>query len=96
VIGADADPSGVVGDIIDALRHGTLQLGIDEVVNVDEFRRALTAPFPTVVPEIAYQFLLFVSRTFCIPDAKRLMVTADGGGSNGYRASVFGKLTFKS
>jgi hypothetical protein len=30
VIGADADPSGVVGDIIDALRHGTLQFGIDE------------------------------------------------------------------
>src|ERR1700750_542158 len=59
VIGADADPSSVVGDVVDAVRHGALQFGIDEVVNIDQFRRALTAPFPAVVPEIAHQFLLF-------------------------------------
>jgi hypothetical protein len=59
-------------------------------VNVDEFRRALTAPFPTVVPEIAYQFLLFVSRT---PSASWLRLMAVAATDI---ASVFGKLTFKS
>jgi hypothetical protein len=28
-------------------------------VNIDEFRRSLTTPFPAVVLEIAYQFLLW-------------------------------------
>src|ERR1700692_2525620 len=59
VIGADADPSDIVVDVIDAVRYGTAQLGIDKIVNVDEFGRALGAPFPAVVLEIAHQFLLF-------------------------------------
>jgi hypothetical protein len=63
VIGADADPSSVVGDVVDAVRHGALQFGIDEVVNIDQFRRALTAPFPAVVP----------GREFMMPGVCRLM-----------------------
>src|SRR6201988_2504977 len=59
VIGTDADPSSVVGDVVDAVRHGALQFGTDEVVNIAQFRRALPAPFPAVVLEIAHQFLLF-------------------------------------
>ncbi len=40
VIGADADPSDIVGDVVDAVRHSTAQLGVDEIVDVDEFGRA--------------------------------------------------------
>jgi len=59
VIGADADPSDIVGDVEDAVGHGTGELGIDEVVDVDQLGLARRPPFPTVVLEIAYQFLLF-------------------------------------
>ena len=59
MIGADTDPSDIVGDVIDAVRHGTAQLGIDEVMNVDQFGLAFGTPFPAVVLEIAHQFLLF-------------------------------------
>src|SRR6476620_6875104 len=38
VIGTDADPSDIVGDVIDAVGNGTAQLGIDEIMNVDQFR----------------------------------------------------------
>jgi hypothetical protein len=48
VIGADADPADIVADVVDAIRHGAAQLGIDKVVNIDEFRRTLGAPFPAV------------------------------------------------
>ena len=59
VIGADADPSDIIGDVVDAVRYGALQLRIHEVVNVDEFGPSLTTPFPAIVLEISHQFLLF-------------------------------------
>ena len=59
VIRADADPADIVVDVVDAVRHGAAQLGIDEVMNVDELGPAFAAPFPAVVLEIAHQFLLF-------------------------------------
>ncbi len=59
VVGADADPSGIVGDVVDPVRHGTLQFGIDKVMNVDGLGRAFRPPFPPVVLEITHQFLLF-------------------------------------
>src|ERR1017187_1647358 len=59
VIGADADPPDIVGDVVDAVRNRTAQLRVDEVVDVDEFGRSVASPFPAVVLEIAYQFLLF-------------------------------------
>ena len=59
VIGADADPPDIVGDVVDAIRYSTAQLGVDEIVDVDELGRSIAPPFPAVVLEIAYQFLLF-------------------------------------
>jgi hypothetical protein len=47
--------------VVLSVRYGSAQLGIDEVVNVDELRHSLPAPFPAIVLEITYQFLLFVS-----------------------------------
>jgi len=59
VIGADAHPAQVVGDVVDAIGHCAGKLGIDEVVDIDQLWLALGAPLPTVVLEIAHQFLLF-------------------------------------
>ena len=59
MIGTDADPSDIVGDVIDAVGNGTAQLGIDEIMNVDQFRAVFGTPVPSVVLEIAHQFLLF-------------------------------------
>jgi len=58
VIGADANPADIVVDVVDAVRYGAAQLGIDEVVHVDRLGPALATPFPAVVLEIADQFLL--------------------------------------
>jgi len=58
VIGADADPTDIVGDVVDPVRHGAAQPGIDEVVNLDRFGPAGGTPGPAIVLEIAHQFLL--------------------------------------
>src|SRR5207249_9145443 len=59
VIGADADPSDIVVDVVDSIRYGAAQFGIDKVMNIDRFRGAFAMPFPAIVLEIAHQFLLF-------------------------------------
>ena len=59
VIGADADPSDIVVDVVDSVRHGAAQFGIDKIMNIDRFRGAFAMPFPAIVLEIAHQFLLF-------------------------------------
>ena len=59
VVRADADPADIVGDVVDAVRHGAAQLAIDEIMNIDAFRCSFGLPFPAVVLEIAHQFLLF-------------------------------------
>jgi len=59
VIRADADPSDIVVDVVDAVRHGAFQLGIDKIMNVDRFRGTFATPFPAIVLEIAHQFLFW-------------------------------------
>ena len=59
VVGSHAHPAGVVMNIVNPVRHGPLQFGINEVMDIDQLRLALGAPLPTVVLEIAHQFLLF-------------------------------------
>jgi len=59
VIRADADPPDIVGDVVDAVRHGAAQLGVDEIMDVDKLGPSFAMPFPAIVLEIAYQFLFF-------------------------------------
>ena len=59
VIGADADPALVVANVVDAIGHGAPQFGVDKIMHIDRFWRALGAPFATVVFEIPHQLLLF-------------------------------------
>lgn len=40
VVNPDADPSFVIGNVIDAVRRGAAQLGINDVVDTDGFRRS--------------------------------------------------------
>jgi hypothetical protein len=57
VIRADADPSDVVGDVVDTIGHRTPQFGINKIVDIDEFRTSLSPPFPAAVLEIAHQLV---------------------------------------
>ncbi len=57
MVGADADPSDIGVDVVDPVRDCPAQLGIDEVVDIDELRLALGAPLATMVLEITDQFL---------------------------------------
>src|SRR5580704_300537 len=59
MIGADADPSDIVGDVVNAVRNSAAQLGIDKIMNLDQLGRAFWAPLAAIVLEIAHQFLLF-------------------------------------
>src|ERR1700730_6579667 len=59
MIGAHADPSDIVGDVIDAVWNSVTQFGIDKIMNFDQFGPAFRAPLAAVVLEIAHQFLLF-------------------------------------
>src|SRR4030081_3915976 len=59
VVRADADPAEIVRDVIDAVRNGAAQLGINEIMNIDQLGPVFWAPFATVILEITHQFLLF-------------------------------------
>jgi hypothetical protein len=54
VIRADADPSGIVVDVVDAVRYRATQLGIDEVVNVNSFGLSLRSSLAAIVAEITH------------------------------------------
>ena len=54
VIRADADPSDIVVDVVDAVRYCATQLGIDEVVNVNSFGLSFRSPFAAIIAEIAH------------------------------------------
>src|SRR2546425_122697 len=58
-IRANADPSDIVADVIDAVWNSATQLGIDKIMNIDQFWRGFWPPLPAIVLEIAHQFLLF-------------------------------------
>src|SRR6476620_10317894 len=59
VIRSDADPTGVVVDVINAVWHRAFQLGINEVMHIDLFGSTFGSPFAARILEIAHQFLLF-------------------------------------
>jgi hypothetical protein len=46
-------------DVIDPVGQRAAQLGVDKVVNIDEFGRALWTPLPAAIFEITHQFLAF-------------------------------------
>src|SRR5262245_59071536 len=56
VVGADAHPSDIVGQVIDALGYGARELGVDKVVDVDLVRRALRSPLPAVIAIVPNEF----------------------------------------
>ena len=58
VVGADADPAGVGGDVIDPVRHRLAQAVLGEVVRARGRGLALGPPLPARVLELADQFLL--------------------------------------
>ncbi len=59
VVGANADPPDIVRDVIDAVGNSAAQLGVDKIMNPDQFGPAFWAPLAAIVLEIAHQFLLF-------------------------------------
>ncbi len=58
MVDTDADPSGIGGQIIDAIGHRPTEFLDQEVVHPDLFRVALRAILAAIVPEVADQFLL--------------------------------------
>src|ERR1700692_4090341 len=54
----DADPTGVGGDIVDAIRHRPTQSFDQEIMHANRFGIALRTPFPPSVLEIPNEFLL--------------------------------------
>jgi hypothetical protein len=88
VISADAHPSNVVGEVIDAVGHGTREVGIDEVVDVDLLWCALLPPLATIIGIVSNElFLLGVNGNKRFPclqkgcglgvDVPRLCITID-------------------
>src|SRR5579862_1562965 len=59
MIGAHADPSDIVRDVIHAVWNSAAQLRINKIMNFDQFGCAVWSPLAAVVLEIAHQFLLF-------------------------------------
>jgi hypothetical protein len=49
------------GDVVDAVRDGAAQLGVDEVVDVDEFGRSAAPPFPALFLKLPTNSFFFVS-----------------------------------
>src|SRR4029077_8756185 len=73
VVRTDADPADIVGNVVDAVRYGSAQLGINEVVNINEFRLPLPTPFPAIVLEIAYQLVSRPGESHPQPLSERCM-----------------------
>ena len=59
MVDADTHPSGICGQIIDAIGHRTTELLDQKVVDPDFFRMALPAILAPIVTKIPDQFLLF-------------------------------------
>ena len=58
MVDADADPAGILADVVDAVRHGAAELFDEEVVHPHRLGRTLGSPFAAGVLEVADQFLL--------------------------------------
>src|SRR6202051_2713023 len=57
-VDAQAHPSGVASDVVDAIGHRPPELGNNEVVDATFFGCALWPPFATAILEVADEFLL--------------------------------------
>jgi hypothetical protein len=58
VVDTDVDPALVRCEIIDAIRDGFAELGIDEVMDSNLFGLSFWSPLPASILEIAHQLLL--------------------------------------
>src|SRR5271169_4239147 len=56
---SDADPTFVLGDVINAIRRRPTDLRIDKIIDVDMFRRAFRAQLTAAVLIVANRLLLF-------------------------------------
>ena len=68
MIGPDAYPSRVIADVINTIRNSTLQLRIDEIVNINLFRVTFGAPFTPIIgkaPTISF-FFVSTETTGCL------------------------------
>ena len=70
---ADADPSLVVGDVVNAVGCGAAELWVDEIVDTDRLGRARRPVFPSAILEIADEFFLLGI------DGDRRLAGRDGG-----------------
>src|ERR1700691_5255153 len=59
MIDADADPTLVMGHVINAMRNGLAQLLVLEIMDTSWLGIALRSPFLARILEISHQFLLF-------------------------------------
>ena len=73
VVDPDADPSFVVGDIVNAVGRGATKLGVDEVVDADRLGRSGWPVFTSAIPKVADEFFLLRI------DGDRRLVGCDGG-----------------
>src|SRR5918997_6411041 len=58
MVQTDADPAGIGGKIVEAIRHGPAQFLDQEIMHPDFLRLALGGPLPAAVPDVADPFLL--------------------------------------
>jgi hypothetical protein len=58
VVDPDADPSFVVGDVVNAVGRGATELRVDEVVDADRFGRSGWPVFTSAILEVADEFFL--------------------------------------
>ena len=58
MVHADADPAQVGAHVVDPVRNGLAELGVDEVVDPHLWRLSLGMPLPSGVLEVADQFFL--------------------------------------
>lgn len=49
MVHSDADPTGIGGDIVDAIRHGTAECFNQKIIHADLFGLVLRTPFPTSI-----------------------------------------------
>ncbi len=61
MIDADADPTGIGGQVVDAVWHRPAKLLDQEVLHSDLLGITLWPPFPASIPEVAYKLFFFVS-----------------------------------
>jgi hypothetical protein len=59
MVHSNTDPTGVGGDVVDAIRHRPAEFLDQKIMHANRLGIALWTPLPPGVPEVAYKFLLF-------------------------------------